>query len=79
LDTRELIAVRVSDDHESVAPLPVHHFHAAPLQLNAQGIQHADIERDEHQALAHFIGPLRRENERATLPVDLRDPRSLAN
>jgi hypothetical protein len=34
-----------------------------------------DSERDEHQALAHFIGPLRRENELATLPVDLRDVR----
>src|ERR1019366_968139 len=39
------------------------------------GIQHAEIKRDEHQALAHFIGPLRRENELAALPVDLRDPR----
>src|SRR6266568_174846 len=71
----ELVAVRVRNDHEPVAPLPVLHIHAAPLQLRAQGIQHADIERDEHQALAHFTGPLRRENELATLPVDLRDPR----
>jgi putative ABC transport system permease protein len=71
----ELVAVRVRDDHEPVAPLPVLHIHAAPFQLRAQGIQHADIERDEHQALAHFIGPLRRENELAALPVDLRDPR----
>ncbi len=39
----ELVAVRVRDDHEPVAPLPVHHIHAAPFQLSAQGIQHADI------------------------------------
>ena len=71
----ELVAVRVRDDHEPVAPLPVLYIHAAPFQFRPQGIQHADIERDEHQALANFIGPLRRENELAALPVDLRDPR----
>ena len=71
----KLVAVWVRNDHVPVAPLPFLHIHATPFQLRAQGIQHADIERDEHQALAHFIGPLRRENELATLPVDLCDPR----
>ena len=71
----KLVAAWVRNDHVPVAPLPFLHIHATPFQLRAQGIQHADIERDEHQALAHFIGPLRRENELATLPVDLRDSR----
>src|SRR5207245_23689 len=38
------------------------------------GIQHFDIERDEYEALAHLVGPLRGENERAALPLDLSDP-----
>jgi hypothetical protein len=71
----ELIAVRVRDDHEPVAPLAVFHIHAALFQLRAQGIQHAGIERDEHQPFAHFIGPLARKNKLAAAPVDLRDPR----
>jgi hypothetical protein len=32
-----------------VAPLPFLHIHATPFQLRAQGIQHADIERDERK------------------------------
>jgi hypothetical protein len=39
----ELVAVRVRDDHEPVAPLPVLHIHAAPFQLSTQGIQHTGI------------------------------------
>ena len=69
-------SVRSSDQVAGSEAVPLATvWKAAPFQLCAQGIQHADIERDEHQALAHFIGPLRREHELAALPVDLRDPR----
>ena len=71
----EFVAVGVRDDHEAVTPFAVLHNHATSFQIGAQGIEHADIERDEDQAVAGFIGPLRRQNELATLPFDLRDVR----
>src|SRR5207253_2227851 len=70
----KLVAVGVHYDHESVTPVPIFHVHSPSFQLRAQGIQHFDIERDEHEALAYLIGPLRGENERAALPLDLSDP-----
>src|SRR5438132_8181034 len=70
----KLVAVGVHYDHEPVTPVPIFHVHAPSSQLRAQGIQHFDIERDEYEALAHLVGPLRGENERAALPLDLSDP-----
>src|SRR5579859_5972722 len=71
----EFVAIRVYDDHQPVAPLPVLHLHAAPFQFRAQGVQNLRVERDEHQSLTHFVRPLRRQNELASYPRHLRHKR----
>src|ERR1700758_5839810 len=71
----EFVAIEIANDHEPVSPKSIFHIYSLVLEFGAESVEHIDIERDEYEPAAHFVRPLRRQDERAALALDLRHKR----